>query len=385
MLVSPSKQGTYVPIPPQRIIVRAFVRERHAHKGQTWQGDHKEIKRRQSKYFVSNHGTSVLRPWLGIQKQHWEKFRIGYNPLGFMMSVPVTAYHVFPKHLWKTWILFTLGLPSQDDGMMLHKSQCLSCHQNFGRFSDHALTCKHAIMLDDNSHHEENMTVAWTRAHDYVVDALGWCMLDTLLPFSTKFSGIPKYKSEKKKSEKDKNKENSLGDVWIGEKIGGFEGLVGDFTMCHPRFGSSQAHKEGEWRLDAMDLAIKGKNNKHLKGYNIKNRAFVALVSDTYGVLSDDLVRFLWLLAHRAAEKSDHDHGPMLGVDSNIGFVRRRSAKYARVCTYMGVAIAKAVVARIVHNSTIDSLEPFLWDSTWRNTGKFDVDGDLPVQHAVCD
>lgn len=364
--------------------MRSYVRERHAFAEKPLLEDQNVLKQRRSKYFVDKHGASVLKPWLGIPKNGLETFRMGYNPLGFLLSTPVTKYHCFPRHLWQTWVRFTLGLPLQDSGLVLHKTQCVSCHSLYGRFGHHALTCKHAIMRDDNANHQEHFTVAWDRAHNNVVDALGWCLLDTMCNFSTKPSGIPKH--DPKKSKSDRIKENSLGDVFIQEKFGAFNGLVADFNMCHPRFGSSQVRGEGEWRCNAMQTAIKAKNDKHLSEYNKQNRAFVALVADTYGVLSDDLVRFLWLIAHKAAEKSEQELGPVPGVDSDKGFVRRRSAKYARICAYIGVAVAKSVVARIIHNSTTDDLDkPFMWDSSYRNSGRFDVDGDIPVQHIIYD
>ena len=89
---------------------------------------------------------------------------------------------------------------------------------------------------------------------------------------------------------------------------------------------------------------------------------------------------------HTVAEKCDQDFGPFPGVDSEKGFLIRRSAKYARVCAYVGVAVAKSVVARIIHDSTRDDLDkPILWDSSFRNSCKFDVDGDPPVQHVIYD
>ena len=85
-----------------------------------------------------------------------------------------------------------------------------------------------------------------------------------------------------------------------------------------------------------------------------------------------------------AAVKCQEDFGPVPDVEAEKSFVRRRSAKFARVGAYVGAAIAKAVVARIIHNSSKDDLDvPFLFDSSYRNAGKFDVDGDIPVQHVI--
>ena len=75
----------------------------------------------------------------------------------------------------------------------------------------------------------------------------------------------------------------------------------------------------------------------------------------------------------------------MPDVEAHKGFLLRRSAKFVRVSAYVGAAVAKAVVARIVHNSSADNLDvPFFWNNSYNNSGFFDVDGDIPVQQVIC-
>ncbi len=74
-----------------------------------------------------------------------------------------------------------------------------------------------------------------------------------------------------------------------------------DFTLTHPRTGSSNKYPIGSWKPDALGMANNKKTKKHALPYEQAQHAFLSLTADTYSKISDDFVRFLWMMATAAS------------------------------------------------------------------------------------
>jgi hypothetical protein len=110
------------------------------------------------------------------------------------------------------------------------------------------------------------------------------------MPFATKQAQIPRHWDSAK-----------CGDILVQCKVAHFEDLVLDFSVTHPRSGSSTLHPVGSWKLMLSPISLSLKTENAAIPYEQANHAFLSLTADTYGKLSDDFVRFLWMLANSAS------------------------------------------------------------------------------------
>ncbi len=124
-------------------------------------------------------------------------------------------------------------------------------------------------------------------------------------------------------------------------------GRVLDFTLTHPRTGSSNKHPIGSWKPEALTTANNKKMKKHVIPYEQAHHAFLSLTADTYGKISDDFVRFLWMMANTASTNSrlsqpSPNSEPPLSQDS---FTKLRGSFFSRFRVQIAAAIAKAAAA----------------------------------------
>jgi hypothetical protein len=85
-----------------------------------------------------------------------------------------------------------------------------------------------------------------------------------------------------------------------------YEHSVLDFSLTHPRTGASSLHPVGSCKPDALANLTQSRNRKHAIMYEQANDAFLSLTADAHGKLSDDFVRFLWMLVDSASTNSRH-------------------------------------------------------------------------------
>ena len=81
-------------------------------------------------------------------------------------------------------------------------------------------------------------------------------------------------------------------------------------------------------------------------------------MADTYGKISDDFVRFIWMAAQSAStnfclsEPSSAEASPALQDDYAV----RRGSLFSHFCVQIGAALAKAAAARFLQDSVDDGL-----------------------------
>ena len=61
------------------------------------------------------HHLSPLKDLLGFSQEQLRTASISYNPMAFLMAIPVTKWQFFPKHLFQHWVRLALDLPFDDD------------------------------------------------------------------------------------------------------------------------------------------------------------------------------------------------------------------------------------------------------------------------------
>ena len=108
---------------------------------------------------------------------------------------------------------------------------------------------------------------------------------------------------------------------------------------------------------------------------------------DTYGKISDDFVRFLWMMANAAStnfrlSQPSPNSEPSLSQDT---FTKLRGSLFSRFRVQIAAAIAKAAAARFVPDSTNDGIPTFVvWDRGRKPLTNSAPEDDLPLYHIPC-
>jgi hypothetical protein len=355
-LISPRSDGTFYPLPPQRVVVRTFLTCVRSFPAPDHASQFPCMCNRKLQT-IRDHASSPLKDMLGFSQQQLQSASISYNPMAFLMSIPVTKWQLFPKHLFQRWVRLALDLPFDECA-----STCEFCGQTQDESGHHRATCSKAA------------SKAWTRGHNHVVEAIA-AILDTSgLPYTTKEASIPRHADSSKR-----------GDILVQCKLGRFEDLVLDFSLTHPRSGASKLHPIGDWKPDALDRTRKAKDKKHAISYEQGNHAFLSLVADTYGKISDDFVRFVWMVATAASTNSRLSQPPSDGApaESPDSFAVRRGAFFSRMRVQLGAAIAKAAAARFITDGADDGLPIHVFGER-KAPARASPLSDLPLYHAPC-
>ena len=358
-LIFPQPTGSFFPIPPQRVVVRSHLVEKHPSTSPDFHDTFPFMCNRKLQA-IRDHTSSPLKDLLGFTKKQKETATITYNPMAFLMAIPATKWQLFPKHLFKTWTRLALDLPFEDSTPI-----CKFCGQQQDDTGHHRATCPKAT------------SVAWKRGHAHVVEALA-SVLDTAgMLHTSKEAEIPTHADSGKK-----------GDLLVQCQVGPFEKLVLDFSLTHPRSGRSRLHPIGQWKPDAVAHTARRKDAKHAIQYEQTQHAFLSLTADTYGKLSEDFVRFIWMVANTAASANsrpsqpESDNTPPSSSQLDT-FALTRGSYFSRMRVQIGAAIAKAAAVRFLADNTTDSLPlPTHWDR--RSPAKAAPLPDLPLYHAPC-
>ncbi len=220
----------------------------------------------------------TLKDSLGFSTKQLETASISYNQMAFLMAIPVPKWQLFPRHLFQHWVRLALDLPFDDCA-----SPCQHCGQPQDETGHHRATCAKAA------------PASWKRGHNHIVEAIAAILHTSGLPYTTREAHIPHHPDSSKR-----------GDILLQCKVGRFEDVVLDFSLTHPRSGSSNLHPFGEWKPDTVARTAKRKDIKHTIHYEQANHAFLSLTADTYGKISDDFVRFICMVANSAVTNSRH-------------------------------------------------------------------------------
>jgi hypothetical protein len=136
-----------------------------------------------------------------------------------------------------------------------------------------------------------------------------------------------------------------------------------------------------------LGTANNKKIKKHALPYEQAQHAFLSLIADTYGKISDDFVRFLWMMANAAStnfrlSQPSPNSEPSLSQDT---FTKLRGSLFSRFRVQIAAAIAKAAAARFVPDSTNDGIPTFIvWDRGRKPLTNSAPEDDLPLYHIPC-
>jgi hypothetical protein len=155
-----------------------------------------------------------------------------------------------------------------------------------------------------------------------------------------------------------------------------------------------------------LGTANNKKIRKHALSYEQAQHAFLSLTADTYGKISDDFVRFLWMMAtaastnFRLSQPSPNSEGPQLRkmnpprierierIEPSLSqdtFTKLRGSLFSRFRVQIAAAIAKAAAARFVPDSTNDGIPTFVvWDRGRKPLTNSAPEDDLPLYHIPC-
>jgi len=192
------------------------------------------------------------------------------------MAIPVTRWQLFPKPFSQHWARLSLDLPVDQ-----RPQTCPGC----------------GIAQDVTGHHRamcsKSASRAWKRGHDHVVEVFDAILDMSGMPFITRKAQILHHLDSAKCS-----------DILAKCKVAHHKDLDLDFFSTHPRTCSSTLRSLGSWKPDALANLTQCKNRKHRVLYEQANHASWSLTADTYGKVSVDFVRYLWMLANSASMNS---------------------------------------------------------------------------------
>ena len=243
-----------------------------------------------------------------------------HSPLAWLLVVASSpSFDAFPRHHLALFLSLYLGLPiPRSTGVAQLAVHCVCGHPT-DPLGHHAATCKQCLGPKA------------TRGHDWVArsiaDAITAC--DQTCKFVPR--DVPSHRHSRQKA-----------DLYLSELLLGREQrpVVADISICHPVTGT-----DGEWKDNVMMVRARDKIRKHQGPYAIDtSRAhFAPLIATTYGVLHEDFLRTLWLVADKTRE---HCH--------TVGEVREGPAArdyrrniFTRLRARASVAVARHTAMRL--------------------------------------
>ncbi len=175
------------------------------------------------------------------------------------------------------------------------------------------------------------------------------------------------------------------GDILVDCKVTPFTNLVLDFTLTHPQTGSTDKYHIGSWKPDTLDMANNKKIKKCTFPYEQAQHPFLSLTADTYSRISNDFVRFLWMMATSAStnfrlSQPSPNSEPSLSQDT---FTKLCCSPFPCFRVQIAAAITKAAAASFVPDSTNVGIPTFAC-GTWIRPGKQSPPVSYPVHIVFC-
>jgi hypothetical protein len=235
--------------------------------------------------------------------------------------VPGSKIHdAFPRHQFVAFIHLLLGIPQAKSP---HSHTICACLTPIDPDGHHTLTCKTWV---------GNSAI---RGHDLVVHSLEDIARTTGLSCSSNTRTVPTHRNT-----------NHRGDIIFGIAGRLFSDMVGDVSIAHMAVGNPSDITQGTigtWKASALTQRFSSKRKKHQEAYSNQDLLFLPLVVSTYGVLHQDFLRLLWIIADKSARPT------------NIGEVRTgpicqtpRMIAFHKFVARISIAAAKAAVMRML-------------------------------------
>ena len=253
-----------------------------------------------------------------------EDLELYNSPLAFLAHTE-SLEESFPKAVFSVVFTYHLGIPVPRCLQSRTTSRCEACNEQLDRFGHHRMTCK--------------CTASYQAAHAQLAKACEDIMRKSGVPYTDK--GVPSHLTANKK----------VGDA-LCTLSSGCRQLVLDYTVVHPRLGTSAA--AGQWNQSALANAVKHKWNKHGSQYNVMGFAFAPCAMTTYGHVDANLLRLLYILAKKRAHLVHVHHRPFSSFDMLFGRF------FAQGRARIGAAAAKGMALRALGVSAMGVSKVFL-------------------------
>ena len=284
---------------------------------------------------VATHDDSALRAELEElepEGKNAKARRLWYKPLAWLGVIrPLAQGEDWPLPLWQTFFTTTIGFPLPLLSAAPGQSKVCGCRKFIiDKLGDHVSTC--------TAHSAAQI------AHDWTVERLA-CLLRTVgHVVKTQFK-VTASRGRKR------------GDIEIAHYLhhaAGGRSLILDFCMTHLRNGSCAANPQLNGQLCHRDFqkslvsAAKVKIDSYCNAYaNDHNISFMPAVTSTSGHVHCELLRILFLQAHRETEEYFERSG--LPAQSSSDFFKfKRAAFHGAIKSKAGLAFAKAAAMRVI-------------------------------------
>ena len=106
-------KNDFFPLPPQRVVVRTYLTHKRSFTAPGNANQYPFMCNRKLQS-VRDHVSSPLKDLLGFSREQLRTATISYNPMAFLMAIPVTKSQLFPKHLFQHWVRLALDLPFEE-------------------------------------------------------------------------------------------------------------------------------------------------------------------------------------------------------------------------------------------------------------------------------
>ena len=121
------------------------------------------------------------------------------------------------------------------------------------------------------------------------------------------------------------------------------EQIIGDVSVRHPVQGVTRGSGTvGTWLPNALNVRYRAKMTKHGAAYDLMSLCFVPLVVSSFGVLHDDFLRLLWVLAGRIDDELE------VGEVRDRAYDTPRHHLFFKLRSRMAIGAARAASMRLV-------------------------------------
>jgi len=334
-----SLDGSKIPIPPQKVLTKAYVPNIRAEEDSRLSEAQRWLKSQHSAVSLGDHQESPILPWLGIPKTEYRSFKLKYLPMAFLSARPCTRFHRFSQGEFALWVRSSFGLPFDNGhntgfcagfGNECHEK--VTCGEEVDRWGHHLRTCRELGATDK----------CWTRAHNFVLQGFNCVLSQTDFTFTTYDADVVQHSPQ----------DGAKGDLWIQEPIHSCKGLIADFRLTHPFVGvASKSAPLGKVKPKAVAAKAREKRSKHAQAYEVAKLRFIPLVASTYGEVNDEMIRLIWAIARRAAVARVVE---LDATNQGEKSSDRKGQIYTQMRGVVAAAVAHASTARIMHSALLD-------------------------------
>jgi hypothetical protein len=251
---------------------------------------------------VLNSGKLVLEGCIEHTGQH-----IRSTPLSFLVFTPGLALIAFHYNLWRAWFAYWLGLPipTPAEGAPRLENPC-TCGRPYDSFGDHLICCGT----------KTNAKAVRMKGHNLVTRLL------TLLAWrgglqSTDIQGRIHHVRKRPVADSGQDQEvgEKRGDIQISyaapqragqdRSRGNYWAFVGDITIASARVGAAaDMNTWGSWEEGVLKNRDTNKCRNYNQCYGAEGVGFLPLVATTCSRLGNTMLRLIYFLAEKEAERA---------------------------------------------------------------------------------